>query len=177
MSTEKTKIHSGGCHCGAVRYLAKGRPVVVAHCHCEDCQRLSGTGHTTGAMFEAASFQLTGQIAEYSLIANNGNRVTRVFCPNCASPIFGRNSGTEGYLTISLGTFDDSSVFQPQVAIFARNRKPWDKMDSALPIFEAQPDWDPADGVKIPGGLTGCSIVWLCGKDEFCALFTQPRLM
>ena len=73
--------------------------------------------------------------------------MTRVFCPKCASPIYGRNSGTKEHLTISAGTFDDSSVLRPQVVIFARNKMPWDTMDSALPTFEAQPDWEPADGV------------------------------
>jgi len=147
MSEEKNKIHYGGCHCGSVRYQAEGVPVVIAHCHCQDCQRLSGTGHTTGAMFEVSNFKLTGKVAEYCLTANNGNRVTRVFCPNCASPIYGRNSGSSDYLTISLGTLDDCSLFEPQVTIFARNRKPWDAMDEALPTFATQPDWKPSDGV------------------------------
>jgi hypothetical protein len=31
----------GGWLCGGVRYEIEGEPVVVAHCHCTDCQRLS----------------------------------------------------------------------------------------------------------------------------------------
>ncbi len=53
----------------------------------------------------------------------------------------------KGYLTITLGTIDESSEFEPQVVVFARNRKPWDAMDESLPTFEAQPNWQPGDGV------------------------------
>jgi hypothetical protein len=48
-----------------------------------------------------------------------------------------------GFLTITLGTLDDSSEFEPKVVVFARNRKPWDAMDERLQTFEAQPDWKP----------------------------------
>jgi hypothetical protein len=37
-------------------------------------------------------------------------------------------------------------MFEPAVVIFARNRKPWDVMDSSLPTFESQPRWRPEDG-------------------------------
>ena len=143
MIEQEIERYLGGCQCGSIRYCAKGTPVVVAHCHCEDCQRISGAGHSTGAMFTVADFELTGQVSEHSYVAANGNRVTKSFCPNCGSPIFGRNTGSIDYLTISLGTFDDSSMLEPQVAIFAKNKKPWDVMDETLPTFETQPDWKP----------------------------------
>jgi hypothetical protein len=143
MNKQTIPIHKGGCHCGSVRYQATGKPVIVAHCHCEDCQRLSGAGHSTGAMFAVENFQLDGPVSEYSLDADNGNRVTKAFCPNCGSHVLGRNSGSPGYATVSLGTLDDSSTLQPQVVIFARNRKPWDIMDEEIPTFAGQPGWKP----------------------------------
>lgn len=120
--------------------------MVVVHCHCRDCQRGSGAGHSTGAMFPAEGFRLTGHVAEFKRKSDNGNDVTRVFCPACGSPIFGRNSGTEGYLTITLGTVDDPSGFEPEVVVFARSRMHWDVMDERLPTFEAQPNWSPEYG-------------------------------
>lgn len=143
MENEPTDINQGGCLCGAVRYVADGAPVVVAHCHCEACQRASGAGHSSAAMFPDDRFRLTGAVAEYNYISDNVNEVTRVFCPICSSPIFGRNSGMVGYVSITLGTLDDSSGFDPEASVFARNRKPWDVMDECLPTFEAQPDWKP----------------------------------
>lgn len=37
----------GGCLCGAIRYCINGKVRFVSQCCCRDCQRATGTGHTT----------------------------------------------------------------------------------------------------------------------------------
>ena len=143
MKIGESDVHAGGCLCGAVRFEVEGPPVIVAHCHCKDCQRLTGAGHSTGAMFATSRFRLEGAVREYVLTSEAGNEVTRVFCPSCGSPILGRNTGMPGFVTVSLGALEDSSAFEPGVTVFARNRKPWDAMDDSIPTFEAQPAWRP----------------------------------
>jgi hypothetical protein len=143
MAIGSDQIHKGRCLCGSVEYEAEGVPVIVAHCHCEDCQRLTGAGHSSGAMFATSRFRLTGTVREYQLTSDAGNVVTREFCPSCGSPILGRNTGMPGFVTVSLGTLEDSSAFEPGVVVFARNRKPWDTMDASVPTFAAQPQWRP----------------------------------
>jgi len=98
-------------------------------------------------MFSLDGFQLMGRINEYKYESDNGNEVTRAFCPACGSPIFGKNSGMKEYVTVTLGTVEDSTEFKAQVVVFARNQNPWDIMDQNLPIFEAQPNWKPGDDV------------------------------
>lgn len=133
----------GRCLCGAVQFETQGEPVIVAHCHCEDCQRLTGAGHSTGAMYAADKIVMQGDIAEYKLQSDQANEVTRAFCPGCGSPLFGRNSDMPGFHTLSLGLFDDASGFVPEVTIFARNRHPWDFMDETIETFDSQPGWQP----------------------------------
>ncbi|PHS76663.1 MAG: aldehyde-activating protein [Rhodospirillaceae bacterium] len=145
MNEHTLRVYQGGCLCSAVRYEVEGQPLVVAHCHCESCQRGSGAGHSTGAMFPADKFKLSGPIAEYKYKSNNGNEVTRFFCPACGSPVFGRNSGAKDYVTVTLGTIDNSNEFEPQVVVFARNQKLWDVIEGNLPTFDAQPDWKPKE--------------------------------
>lgn len=141
-------MRTGRCLCGACAYEIDGEPVVVAHCHCLDCQRLSGAGHTTGAMFPEAQVRLTGEApAVYALASAAGNTVRRLFCGTCGSPLFGMNSGMPGFMTVTLGTLDRSDDLAAQVAIFARSRRAWDAPDAAVATFDAQPDWTPADGV------------------------------
>ena len=138
-------MRTGRCLCGACAYEIEGDPVVVAHCHCVDCQRLSGAGHATGAMFPEAGIRLEGPVASYAFASEAGNEVTRLFCPTCGSPLFGRNTGMPGVMTISAGVLDQADALTPQAAIFARTRRHWDVMDPALPTFDGQPDWKPED--------------------------------
>jgi len=51
-----------------------------------------------------------------------------------------------GFVTVPLGTMDDSSALRSEVAIVTRNRKPWDMLDTDIPCFEAQPAWKPDRG-------------------------------
>jgi len=138
-------MRTGRCLCGACAYEIDGDPVVVAHCHCLDCQRLSGAGHATGAMFAADGIRLRGPTKTFELAAESGSTVTRLFCGDCGSPLFGRNSGMPGVMTVTVGTLDDPAGLEPQVVVFARSRRAWDVMDPALPTFAAQPAWKPED--------------------------------
>ncbi|MBV1860152.1 MAG: GFA family protein [Nannocystaceae bacterium] len=118
----------------------------MAHCHCRDCQRLTGTAHSTGAMFAVSDVTLTGRTAEFELEGGSGATVTRTFCPTCGSPIFGKNTGMRGFITLSLGTFDDLESLVPQVAVFARSKPSWDAMDPAVESYDTMPDWSPENG-------------------------------
>lgn len=97
-------------------------------------------------MFASDGVRLDGPVKTFELTGESGSTVTRLFCADCGSPLFGRNSGMPGFMTVSLGTLDDPSGLSPQVAIFARSRRTWDVMDPALATFPAQPAWKPADG-------------------------------
>lgn len=140
-------MRSGRCLCGGCTYEIDGDPIVVAHCHCLDCQRLTGAGHSTGAMFPQSDVTLIGPVASYELASASGNTVTRLFCATCGSPLFGKNTGMPEVMTVSLGTLDKPDDLTPQVAIFARTRRAWDTMDPTLATYDAQPGWKPEDGV------------------------------
>lgn len=135
--------HHGACLCGSVQFSVRGDPIVVAHCHCTDCQKQSGAGHATGAMYLRNEFAYSGDIKTYNLNSDNDHKVSRVFCPECASLIFSHNDKLAQYVTIPLGIFEDSDAFVPEVSIFARNRKSWDFMDKKIQMFATQPDWEP----------------------------------
>lgn len=144
MGDAKETTRCGRCLCGSIQYEVTGEPEIVAHCHCEDCQRFTGAGHSTVAMYAKKQFLMTGgTIGEFKLIEENGYEVTRGFCASCGSPIYSHNSGNESYLSVTLGTLEDSSDLKPEVVIFSRNRKPWDAIDETIQSFEAKPDWKP----------------------------------
>ena len=137
--------YSGKCLCGAVTYKVSGQPIIVAQCHCEECRRLSGAGHTTGAMFSADAVTLTGTLNEFKYMSGKDSEVTRVFCTGCGSPIYGKNTRIPGRLTLTLGTMDETSDLDVQVVIFERDKKHWDQLGPDVATFDTQPDWKPED--------------------------------
>jgi hypothetical protein len=50
-----TKVYTGGCACGVVRYQAAALPLLSLHCQYRDCQRMTGTGHASMMVFPAAT--------------------------------------------------------------------------------------------------------------------------
>ncbi|MDB4975988.1 MAG: hypothetical protein JWN48_4329 [Myxococcaceae bacterium] len=136
----------GRCLCGSVRYELDGEPLVVAHCFCEDCQRVSGAGHSTGAMYPVERARVIGIVAEFDLETEEST-VTRTFCPRCGSPLHGRNSRMPGVLTFTAGTLEHPGSVVPQVGIFTRSKQHWDGLATDVALFETQPSWKPGDAV------------------------------
>ncbi|MEP1572525.1 GFA family protein [Roseibium album] len=134
---------SGKCLCGAVSYEADSAPIVVAQCHCDECRRLSGTGHTVGAMFHTKSVSLKGNLHKFTYISAKGSEVTKASCATCGSPIFGTNSHTPDHITMTLGSMDNANGLEVEVVIFERDRQHWDRLSEDVASFETQPDWKP----------------------------------
>ncbi|MEP5728462.1 MAG: GFA family protein [Sulfitobacter sp.] len=138
-----TQKYSGRCLCGEVTYVATGAPLVVAQCHCEECRRLSGTGHTVGAMFASDAVTVSGKLGEFNYTSKNGSMVTKAFCKSCSSPIYGKNSRLPDHLTLSLGSMDDARGLDIEVVIFERDKPHWDRLGEDVVSFATQPDWQP----------------------------------
>src|SRR6059058_1472024 len=50
---------TGGCACGSIRYQLLDKPMFVHCCHCEDCQRLTGSAFVLNAIIETRAIKLT----------------------------------------------------------------------------------------------------------------------
>jgi len=132
-------LAKGRCLCGAVQVTVRAAPMRMAQCHCRDCQRISGTGHTTNALFKEADVEISGETKGYAVIADSGSTLTRYFCPTCGSRMFNRNSARPGVMILPAGVFDDSDWFQPQMALYTARRPAWDPERADIPSFEAMP--------------------------------------
>lgn len=134
-----SKLFSGGCLCGAVRYTCNASPVMAGHCHCEDCRRSSGSGHCSHLMVPEGSVALTGDVKGYARTADSGNLVERFFCPTCGAAVYSRNPGMQGLLALRASSLDDPEVFKPQMHVYVQGAPSWDARHSALPAFEKMP--------------------------------------
>ena len=133
------KTFTGGCLCGAVRFECSGEPVMTGHCHCEDCRRTSGTGHSSHMAVPEQSVALTGKTSVYDRPADSGNVVSRHFCGRCGAPVYSKNAAMPGIVFLRASTFDDLEVFKPQMHVYASRAPSWDKPQDGLPAFDLMP--------------------------------------
>jgi len=80
--------YTGGCQCGAVRYVLTTEPIRLAACHCTECQRQSGSAFGMSMPVTNDSLSMTGSTKQFTRIADSGGEVTGVFCPDCGVRIY-----------------------------------------------------------------------------------------
>ena len=134
------KIYSGGCVCGRLRYEAVGEPIYAGFCYCSDCRKVSGSGTIPFIGFKCDRVSITGDSRETRTISTNGGEAVRNACSTCGSFVFGGARGISEWHTIYAGSLDDASLFEPQMAIFVKDRVPWAHVPEDLPSYETLPD-------------------------------------
>ncbi|MQJ98193.1 GFA family protein, partial [Escherichia coli] len=81
------KIH-GQCHCGNIRYEAEIEPDNLTVCHCDDCQKLTGSPFRVTITAPRSDIHIDGEPKIYRRQAENGNTRLMYFCPECGSSLF-----------------------------------------------------------------------------------------
>jgi len=105
---------TGGCLCGAVRYVVRGEPTHVGRCHCGDCRKRSGSAFTIYGQWPHEAVELTGELADF-----RGDR----FCGVCGSHV--GLIEAEG-IELSLGTLDEAPFeLVPEAELWIKRREPW----------------------------------------------------
>jgi hypothetical protein len=127
----------GGCLCGAIRYEIKGAPLFVAQCCCKDCQKATGTGHTTIVGIHRSQLEMTGAPATFTNTGESGGKVTRHFCGVCAGRLYTSGDMPGEIIMVQAGSLDDPGQVRPESVIYLKDAPAWDFFDPAIPKFEA----------------------------------------
>ncbi len=131
-----SEAFAGGCGCGAVRYRAGGKPLWVAHCHCRDCRRSTGSAFATYAGFAAEAFAWTG-VAPKTHVSSPG--VVRKFCGACGTPLTYESGRWAGEVHVHACTLDDADAVTPQAHVYAAEQIRWVRLADGLPRFAKTP--------------------------------------
>lgn len=138
---------TGGCACGAVRYECGEAPIKVYHCHCTDCQKMTGTAFHTGVFVARAAVRFTGTPPRtWERPTDSGHTITEAFYETCGCPIYVRSTGKPEYMSLKAGSLDDPAAVQPDTQIWTRSAVSWH--DTSLAV-ERHPKAAPA--IKKPG--------------------------
>ena len=122
---------TGGCLCGAVRYIIVGEPVIQLFCYCTDCRRVSGTDGYAAYIVQRADLNLDqGEPSSYSVTAKSGRTNTRNFCATCGSRLWADLD--LGFASVSGGSLDDPDNFQPTMVHCENDAPNWGRVPSQL---------------------------------------------
>jgi hypothetical protein len=129
----------GGCTCRAIRYLARGQPLIVHCCHCRWCQRETGSAFVLNALFEAERVLLRGpplDVVVTPSASGKGQKIQR--CPSCRVALFSNYAQAgDAVRFVRVGTLDDPDAFPPDVHIYTQSKQPWVQLPANVPAVEA----------------------------------------
>ena len=125
-------VFSGKCLCGNVTYKCHAEPTVIFNCHCEDCRRATGSVFGTNFFVPEDELEIFGEVSSYSHTADSGSAMTKRFCPNCGSLLFGNNSAKSNVVSIRAGTVDQLDLIKPVVNVFMDSKVSSTSIDKNL---------------------------------------------
>ena len=130
-------MHTGHCHCGAVRYEVDAEPKWSALCHCGDCRRHAGAPVVGWVAFPADALKIArGQ----SKIYRSSEHGRRHFCPDCGTGLFYFNAvNLPGIADVQSATLDDPDAIAPQIHVQTAERLAWMERAHELPAFPRYP--------------------------------------
>jgi hypothetical protein len=115
---------TGGCQCGAIRYVIDAEPVTVYACHCRECQRQSGSAFGLSAIFPASAVRITrGPAAQWRRTTDSGRISTASLCGICGNRIMNSSGGP--FVSLKPGTLDDAGWIQAVGHIWTGSAQDW----------------------------------------------------
>ena len=132
---------TGGCLCGQVRYRIVGEPLVSLLCHCQMCQRASGSAFAPLMFVRADEIKVTsGELKSYK----SSIQAEREFCVQCGSTLFFNRFSRSDIRGVMVGSLDNPHVFKPAMQVCMSSSVAWlDTSDLAEGHAEKPPTMTP----------------------------------
>lgn len=120
-----TRALSARCQCGQFSATCAGEPVRVSVCHCDDCQRRSGSAFSAQIRFPIENVSVRGNYASWSRTNDSGSTAHFHFCPVCGSTLFYELDSMPGVRAVAMGGFAGVSLPKPQFSVYEARKAPW----------------------------------------------------
>ncbi len=130
---------SGACQCGKVTYELLAPPKLVVACHCKECQKLSTSAFSITAMVDLADLKISGDLSEWSRMADSGNRSAAKFCSTCGNRIYHFDPANPTAIKLKPSNLTDTSIIQPVAHIWISEKQEWYQIPEGVKTFDKQP--------------------------------------
>jgi hypothetical protein len=131
------KVFTGGCLCGAIRYEFSGEILRTLNCHCDDCRRATGSSFGTFVFVNESDLTvLRGTPKSFEHPNDAGATMTKQFCENCGTHLFGKGSRAGGMIHVKVGTIDDAGFVRPEMDLFVSKKLPFVRLSDETEHFD-----------------------------------------
>lgn len=154
MSEHMSKsVHSGGCQCGAVRYVVTGEPMRIVVCHCLECRKQSASAFGVSVFFPRTSLRLTRGVPKFwSRPTDSGGTMECAFCPDCGSRLWHRRLVDPDTISVKGGSLDEAVDLASAIHIWTSRMLP------GVPL--------PEHAVRFPRGPGSTATDCPCGQPD-----------
>ncbi len=120
----KEETLSGSCLCGAVTFTIKNEFDHFQLCHCEQCQKATGTAHAS-KLFTRPEY-ISWQSGQDAVVRYDvpGRRISNVFCPQCGARMPWLSLSGD-VLAVPAGSLNGTPSIAPRATIFWPERAAW----------------------------------------------------
>ena len=128
---------TGGCLCGAIRYKVRGDLLRILNCHCDDCRRTTGSSFATIVFVDESDLAINqGTPKSFEHANDNGATMSKQFCGDCGTQLFGKGSRSGSMIGVKVGTIDDASFVRPAIDLFVSRKLPFVRLSEETEHFD-----------------------------------------
>ncbi|MGO4504862.1 MULTISPECIES: GFA family protein [unclassified Dyella] len=113
------------CSCRQLMLRATEEPLRVSICHCNACQRRTGSVFGVQARFHESAVVIRGNSTAYVRHGETGGSATFYFCPQCGATVYYQLDSVEGLVGVPVGAFSNPDFPAPSISVYEECMHPW----------------------------------------------------
>ncbi|OTG66501.1 GFA family protein [Acinetobacter silvestris] len=99
-------MYTASCLCGAVQFKINTEISEVFVCHCQQCQKAQGSAFAAIAVIQTKDLKIIKGQDSFGEYFSTENK-KRVFCKNCASPLFSARLDLPDVIRLRVGIINE----------------------------------------------------------------------
>jgi hypothetical protein len=124
------------CTCKKLQVRCEADPVRVSMCHCDDCQRRTGSIFSIAAFFPREAVSVEGLSKTFTRGSFSGKTITFHFCPGCGSTVFWEPERMPELIGVAVGAFADPSFPMPEQSVWTKDKHHWLELPEETRLYE-----------------------------------------
>ncbi|MEO1855232.1 GFA family protein [Chromohalobacter sp.] len=129
--------HFGSCLCGTVKFEVHGQFDSFYLCHCEWCQKDTGSAYAANLFSQSAKLAWIAGVDAVTSFTLPGTRHSKSFCKLCGSAL--PSIQVAGLLVVPAGCLDTEITMLPTAHIFTSSKAAWGQGLRDVPEFGGLP--------------------------------------